>query len=59
MQTFAQEMEQVVDVERGIEILKFELIRSGLHTADDIKAVEDQQQQKCVANGHHIEKEGL
>lgn len=54
MQVFNQEMEQVIDVERGIEILKFELIRTGLHTQDDIRTVEENQQQKCVEHGHHV-----
>ena len=53
MHVFVEEMEQVIDVERGIEILKFELIRSGLHTKDDMKAVEDHQQAKCIEHGHH------
>ena len=53
MQAFVEEMEQVVDVERGIEILKFELLRSGLHTQDDLRMVEDHQQQKCIEHGHH------
>ena len=54
MHVFVEEMEQVIDVERGIEILKFELIRSGLHTQDDMKTVEEHQQQKCVEHGHHV-----
>lgn len=53
MATFVEEFEQVVDVERGIEILKFELIRSGLHTQDDMRLVEDHQQEKCIKHGHH------
>ena len=58
MQVFIEEMEQVIDVERGIEILKFELIRSGLHTQDDLRAVVDHQQQKCIEHHHHIPEEG-
>lgn len=56
MQVFMTEMEQVIDVERGIEILKFELLRSGLHTTDDLRSVERNQQAKCVSRGHHIEE---
>jgi len=55
MATFVKEFEQVVDVERGIEILKFELLRSGLHTQDDLRSVEEAQQQKCVDHGHHVQ----
>lgn len=55
MQVFMDEMEQVVDVERGIETLKFEMLRVGLHTTEDMRAVERRQQAKCVANGYHIE----
>lgn len=54
MQAFVQEMEQVIDVERGIEILKFELIRSGLHSQEDMQLVEDAQQLKCIKHGHHL-----
>lgn len=54
MQAFVREMEQVIDVERGIEILKFELVRSGLHSQEDLQAVEDAQQQKCIKHGHHL-----
>lgn len=53
MQAFMKEMEQVIDVERGIEILKFEMLRSGLHTAEDLRAVERKQQAKCEARGYH------
>lgn len=55
MATFVREMEQVIDVERNIEILKFELIRAGWHTQDDMKLVADRQQQKCIEHGHHLE----
>lgn len=55
MAAFVREMEQVIDVERGIEILKFELIRAGWHTQDDMKLVADAQQQKCIEHGHHLE----
>lgn len=51
---FEREMEQVIDVKRGIEILEFQLMLSGLHTQDDIKAVYDRQQHKCEDHGHHI-----
>jgi transcriptional regulator with XRE-family HTH domain len=50
---FEREMEQVVDAERAIEILKFELILSGTHSSADIQRVYERQQQKCIDNGHH------
>lgn len=52
-EVFEREMEQVVDAERAIEILKFELVLSGTHSSADLKKVYDRQQAKCVANGHH------
>lgn len=55
MAVFVREMEQVIDVERGIEIMKFELIRAGWHTQDDMKLVAEHQQQKCIEHGHHVE----
>lgn len=54
LQTFEKEMEQIIDVKRGIEILEFELILSGLHTQKDLDKVYDRQQRKCVEHGHHI-----
>jgi len=53
MATFVREMEQVVDVKRGIEILEFELMLSGLHSKEDFQEVYDQQQRKCIERGHH------
>jgi len=50
---FEREMEQVVDVKRGIEILEFELILSGLHSREDIDRVYGRQQRKCEEHGHH------
>lgn len=51
---FEREMEQVVDVKRGIEILEFELMLSGLHSREDLRRVEERQQRKCEAHGHHV-----
>lgn len=56
-EVFEREMEQVIDVKRGIEILEFQLMLSGLHTQDDIKAVYERQQLKCEEHGHHIPRE--
>lgn len=50
---FKKSMEQVLDVERGIEVLKFELLLSGIHTKADLQEVYDRQQAKCEAHGHH------
>ena len=58
MQVFEREMEQVLDVKRGIEILEFELLLEGLHSQQDLQKVYDNQQQKCIANGHHVPERG-
>lgn len=50
---FEREMEQVIDVKRGIEILEFELLLSGLHSQEDLQRVYARQQQKCIDHGHH------
>lgn len=57
MEVFMREMEQVVDAERAIEILKFELVLSGTHSSADMQKVYDSQQAKCIANGHHKPEE--
>jgi len=46
--------EQIVDAERAMEILKFELIRLGALTREDHAEIVETQQAKCVAHGHHI-----
>jgi len=51
---FEREMEQVIDVKRGIEILEFQLMLSGLHSQDDLQAVYERQQAKCEDHGHHV-----
>lgn len=53
MEIFMTSMEQVVDAERAIEILKFELVLSDAHSSADLQKVYDRQQEKCIANGHH------
>ena len=50
---FFQAMEQILDVERVIETLKFELILHQVHTHEEIQQVVDHQQQKCIEHGHH------
>ena len=57
MQMFEREMEQVVDVKRGIEILEFELLLGGVHTQEDFQRVYDNQQRKCEEHGHHMVEE--
>lgn len=52
-ESFQREMEQIIDVKRGIEILEFELLLSGLHSKEDLQEVYDRQQAKCERNGHH------
>ena len=51
---FFQAMEQIIDVERNIEMLKFELVLNQIHTNSEIQDVIDHQQQKCIVNGHHV-----
>lgn len=50
---WAKEYEQLVDVERGIEILRTELILQGAHTLEEVMSVHESQQAKCEAHGHH------
>lgn len=57
-EVFEREMEQIIDVKRGIEILEFELILSGLHSREDIDRVYERQQRKCEAHGHHVPATG-
>lgn len=57
-EVFEREMEQILDVKRGIEILEFELMLSGLHSQEDLERVYQRQQAKCVAHGHHAENNG-
>lgn len=51
---FDSKMEQILDAERNIEILKFELLLSGTHTKEDMDRVCVRQQAKCVEHGHHV-----
>jgi transcriptional regulator with XRE-family HTH domain len=55
-ETFEREMELVIEVKRGIEILEFELLLSGTHSQEDLAAVYARQQAKCE-NGHHNQVE--
>lgn len=50
---FEREMQQVIDVKRGIEILEWELVLAGIHSSRDLQRVYDQQQKKCEEHGHH------
>jgi len=51
---FDAKMEQILDAERNIEILKFELLLSGTHTKEDMDRVCSRQQAKCIDHGHHV-----
>lgn len=51
---FDAKMEQILDAERNIEILKFELLLSGTHTKEDMDRVCTNQQNKCESRGHHV-----
>lgn len=57
-EVFEREMEQIIDVKRGIEILEFELILSGLHDREDFDRVYERQQRKCEEHGHHVPATG-
>jgi transcriptional regulator with XRE-family HTH domain len=46
--------EQIVDAERAMEILKFELIRLGALTREEHNEIVASQQAKCEEHGHHI-----
>jgi transcriptional regulator with XRE-family HTH domain len=50
---FSAKMEQVIDAERGIEILKHELVLEGHVSGKDMQHVYGCQQKKCEARGHH------
>ncbi|MDD2367040.1 MAG: helix-turn-helix transcriptional regulator [Desulfuromonadaceae bacterium] len=50
--------EQIVDAERAMEILKFELIRLGALTREDHIQIIENQQAKCIAHGHHVVEPG-
>jgi len=52
--TFTEAMEQILDVERVIETLKFELVLNQIHTQEEMQKVIDHQQQKCIEHGHHV-----
>ena len=54
---FDAQVEQILDAERNIEILKFELMLSGTHTKQDMERVAERQQKKCIEHGHHVLKE--
>jgi len=56
-EVFEREFEQIIDVKRGIEILEFELLLSGLHSRDDLDRVYERQQRKCEEHGHHLLQE--
>lgn len=52
-QEFSAAMEQIIDVERCIETLKFQLVLSGTHSSRDLQKVYERQQKKCEEHGHH------
>ena len=51
---FEADMEQVIDVKRGIEILEFELLLSHAVSTKDMADVYESQQRKCEQHGHHL-----
>jgi transcriptional regulator with XRE-family HTH domain len=51
--TFMANMEQILDVMRGGEVLFLKLIESGIMTHEDRLELHDRQQKKCEDHGHH------
>lgn len=56
-QIFKAQMEQVIDPKRGIEILEFQLLASGVMSKQLHKEIYDNQQRKCIGKGHHVPDE--
>ena len=50
---FAAQMEQIIDVKRGIEILEVQLLESAIMTEEDHRSIYLAQDEKCVRKGHH------
>lgn len=52
--TFRSQMEQVVDMKRGVELLEFQLMSAGIVDQRWLREVYEAQQRKCEERGHHI-----
>jgi transcriptional regulator with XRE-family HTH domain len=50
---FMANMEQILDVMRGGEVLFLKLIEAGIMTHEDRLELHDRQQKKCEDHGHH------
>ena len=52
-EVFKRNMEQIIDIKRGVEIVEFKLMAANIITKDWLDGVYAQQQQKCIEHGHH------
>lgn len=52
---FAANMEQIIDIQRCAEILMTALITAGVMSESEQRDLNDRQQAKCEANGHHLD----
>ena len=50
---FRAQMEQVVDVKRGIEILEVQLLAAAIMSEEDHRSIYRAQEEKCIRKGHH------
>lgn len=50
---FSAQMEQIVDVKRGIEILEVQLLAAAIMSEDEHRAIYRAQEEKCIRKGHH------
>lgn len=53
-QTFAANMEQIIDVQRCAEILMTALVASEVITENERRDLHNRQQRKCEEKGHHV-----
>lgn len=53
-ETFAANMEQIIDVQRCAEILMTSLVAAGVMSEVELRELHERQQAKCEAKGHHI-----
>lgn len=53
---FAANMEQIIDIQRCAEILMTALIAAGVMSEAEQRDLNDRQQAKCEAHGHHVDE---
>lgn len=52
---FAANMEQIIDIQRCAEILMTALVTAGIMSEAEQRELNDRQQAKCEAHGHHVD----